>query len=57
MQVIPVTLGKRSYDIIIDRGVLGRMGDLIRPMTAGRALVITDINVGSLYVPLSLIHI
>lgn len=51
MQVIPVDLGERSYDIIIDRGLLGRMGDLVRPLTAGRALVITDTNVGPLYAP------
>ena len=51
MQVIPVNLGERSYDIIIDRGILYRMGDLIRPLTAGKAFVITDTNVGPLYAP------
>ena len=49
MQVVPVSLGQRSYDIIIDRGVLGRVGDFVRPFTAGRAMVITDDNVGPLY--------
>ena len=51
MQVVPVSLGQRSYDIIIDRGVLGRVGDSVRPFTAGRAMVITDDNVGPLYAP------
>ena len=49
MQVVPVNLGERSYDIIIDRGILGRVGDFVRPFTAGRAMVITDTNVGPLY--------
>lgn len=37
MQVVPVNLGERSYDIIIDRGILGRVGVLFAPSPPGRA--------------------
>ena len=49
MQIVPVHLGPRSYDILIQPGILDRAGELTRPYSAGKALVITDTNVGPLY--------
>lgn len=40
MTVIPVALGDRSYDIVIDDGVLARAGDHLGPIARGRRLVI-----------------
>jgi 3-dehydroquinate synthase len=45
-----VTLGERSYDIVVGRGLLARTGEFLRPLTLGtRGVVITDANVGGLY--------
>ena len=46
MTVIPVSLGNRSYDIIIEAGGLARLGVLVAPFVRGRcAIIVTDANV------------
>lgn len=46
MTVIPVALGDRSYDIVIEDGVLARAGDYLGSIARGRRLVIVaDANV------------
>ncbi len=46
MTVIPVALGDRSYDIVIEDGVLARAGDYLGPIARGRRMVIVaDANV------------
>lgn len=50
MKHIHVELGKDSYDIHIENGLLDRAGDYIRNLTKSRTLaVITDSNVDALY--------
>ncbi|MEP9403409.1 3-dehydroquinate synthase [Sphingomonas sp. VNH70] len=47
MTVIPVSLGVRSYDIVIEDGVLARAGEHLAPIARGRRMVIVaDANVG-----------
>lgn len=46
MKHIHVELGKDSYDIHIENGLLNRVGDYIRNLTKSQTLaVITDSNV------------
>jgi 3-dehydroquinate synthase len=49
MPQVRVSLGDRSYDILIDRGLIGRLGHLVRTALprATRALIITDTNVAA----------
>lgn len=50
MKHIHVELGKDSYDIHIENGLLDRAGDYIRSLTKSKTLaVITDSNVDALY--------
>ncbi|HHW02395.1 MAG TPA: 3-dehydroquinate synthase [Thermoanaerobacterales bacterium] len=50
MECITVNLGKRSYPIFIERGILGKIGKIVREHFSGRKiLVITDSNVVDLY--------
>ena len=50
MKHIHVELGKDSYDIHIENGLLDRAGDYIRNLTKSQTLaVITDSNVDALY--------
>jgi 3-dehydroquinate synthase len=47
---VPVTLGERSYDIIIGRGVLQQAGKRIAALCPnGRVAVVTDTHVAALY--------
>ncbi len=46
MRKIAVNLGKNSYDIHIEKGILGRVGDYVR---AKKTAVITDENVDKYY--------
>ncbi|GAB4239518.1 MAG: 3-dehydroquinate synthase [Acidobacteriota bacterium] len=49
-EVVAVDLGKRSYDILIEPGLLGRLGKLLRERTRQRKLfVITNPTVGEHY--------
>ena len=42
--------GSTSYDVIIERDIQGRVGELLRDELGGeKALIVTDSNVGSLY--------
>jgi len=44
--VVPVSLGARSYDIVIGRGVLGSLGTSIAALRPGaKTFVVTDANV------------
>jgi len=46
MSLVPVTLAGRSYDILIEGGLIARAGALIRPVLGRRRLVVlTDENV------------
>ena len=46
MTSIPVALGDRSYDVLIENGLLGRAGDLLAPLSRGRRMaIVTDANV------------
>ncbi|MGN6375785.1 MAG: 3-dehydroquinate synthase [Sphingomonas sp.] len=43
---IPVALGDRSYDVVIEAGLLVRAGELLAPLARGRRLaIVTDENV------------
>ena len=45
MTVIPVALGDRSYDVRIERGLLGRAGEILAPLARGRRMaIVTDAN-------------
>jgi 3-dehydroquinate synthase len=46
MSLVPVTLAGRSYDILIEGGLIARAGALIRPVLGHRRLIVlTDENV------------
>ncbi|HEY1146705.1 MAG TPA: 3-dehydroquinate synthase, partial [Allosphingosinicella sp.] len=46
MTTLPVALGERSYDIVIEEGLLGRATDHLAPFARdGRLIVISDENV------------
>ncbi|MEN3746368.1 3-dehydroquinate synthase [Sphingomonas sp. HF-S3] len=46
MTLIPVALGARSYDIVIEAGVLTRAGAHLKPLSRGRTMaIVTDANV------------
>ena len=50
MHKVTVNLNKRSYDIKIEKGLLAAMGKEARKLSkAGKAAIITDANVDSLY--------
>lgn len=47
---IPVSLGKRSYDIILGRGILTEIGEQLEGLELGRrCAVLSDSNLGSTY--------
>lgn len=48
MKTLRVGLGERSYDILIERGILRRAGEFVASK-GGKAMVITDSNVAPLY--------
>jgi 3-dehydroquinate synthase len=46
MTIIPVALGARSYDIVIEAGVLSRAATHLKPLSRGRTMaIVTDANV------------
>jgi 3-dehydroquinate synthase len=52
MRRVTVGLGPRSYDIVIEAGLLARAGDVIEPLLRGRrAVVVTDDNVAAAQLP------
>ncbi|WP_010187023.1 3-dehydroquinate synthase [Sphingomonas sp. PAMC 26605] len=45
MTTIPVALGMRSYDVVIEAGVLARAGEWLKPLSRGRHMaIVTDEN-------------
>ena len=36
MTTVPVALGERSYDVVIEPGLLDRAGDRLAPLARGR---------------------
>ena len=49
-QIVPVTLGERSYDIVLLPGLLATVGDRLRAMTTSPKIgVVTDRYVASHY--------
>lgn len=51
-RVIRVNLGERSYEIVIQNGVIAETGALLARLTKGRkVLVVTDRNVGPIFGP------
>lgn len=52
MSIVPVALGERSYDVLIENGALDRAGDLLAPyLKRGRAIIVTDANVAEHQLP------
>ncbi len=49
MMIIPVNLGEKSYDIILERGSIKRAGDYLGISPDRRVLVVTDSGVPSEY--------
>jgi len=48
MTRIPVSLGDRSYEVLIEPGALDRAGELLAPwLKRGRAVIVTDRNVAA----------
>ncbi|CAN5591209.1 3-dehydroquinate synthase [soil metagenome] len=46
MTRIPVALGDRSYDVLIETGLLGRAGEYLAPLSRGRPMaIVSDANV------------
>ncbi|MGN6817252.1 MAG: 3-dehydroquinate synthase [Sphingomonas sp.] len=46
MTIVPVSLGTRSYDIVIERGLLARASDYLKPLSRGRSIaIVSDANV------------
>lgn len=46
MTIVPVALGARSYDVVIEAGLLARAGELLAPLSCGRAMpIVADANV------------
>ncbi|WP_353203464.1 3-dehydroquinate synthase [Sphingomonas sp.] len=46
MTTIPVSLGARSYDVVIEAGLLARAADWLAPVSRGRTMaIVTDENV------------
>ncbi|WP_066589858.1 3-dehydroquinate synthase [Sphingomonas pruni] len=46
MTIVPVSLGSRSYDIVIERGLLDRAAEHLKPLSRGRSMaIVSDANV------------
>lgn len=46
MNIVPVALGDRSYDVRIEAGLLARAGEILAPLARGRTMpIVTDGNV------------
>lgn len=52
MTLIPVALGVRSYDVIVEHGLLAAAGQQLEPWTrSGRLVVVTDATVAAFHLP------
>lgn len=46
MTIVPVALGARSYDVVIEAGLLGGAGEILAPLSPGRLVtIVADANV------------
>ena len=46
MTIVPVALGARSYDVVIEAGLLATAGDILAPLSRGRPMpIVADANV------------
>ncbi|MBS0479526.1 MAG: 3-dehydroquinate synthase [Proteobacteria bacterium] len=46
MTIVPVALGSRSYDVVIERGLLSRAAERLAPLARGRPMaIVSDANV------------
>lgn len=46
MTTVPVALGSRSYDVVIERGLIGRAAERLAPLSRGRSIaIVSDANV------------
>ena len=46
MTIVPVALGDRSYDVVIERGLLARAAPYLEPLSRGRPMaIVSDANV------------
>ena len=46
MTIVPVALGARSYDVVIEAGLLARAGEVLAPICRGRPMpIVADANV------------
>jgi len=46
--IVPVSLGSRSYDIVIERGLLARAAQYLKPLSRGRSIaIVSDANVAA----------
>ncbi|HWX89546.1 MAG TPA: 3-dehydroquinate synthase [Rhizomicrobium sp.] len=50
-EAIKVGLGERAYDIHVGSGLLGRAGELLKPLAKGVVPVVTDSHVAELHLP------
>lgn len=51
MTVVPVELGARRYDVLIEAGALDRAADLLTPYARDRLIVVTDETVAAVQLP------
>ena len=51
MTQIPVELGERRYDVLIEAGALDRAAELLRPYARDRLIVVTDETVAASQLP------
>jgi 3-dehydroquinate synthase len=51
MTVVPVALGDRSYDVLIQAGALDRAAELLRPYVGDRLVIVTDETVAEAQLP------
>jgi 3-dehydroquinate synthase len=51
MTIVPVQLGARTYDVLIEAGALDRAADLLAPYAPDRLLVVTDEQVAAAQLP------
>ena len=49
--IVPVELGERAYRIVIGDGLLTRAGALLKEISRGRIIIVTDENVAARHLP------
>jgi 3-dehydroquinate synthase len=51
MTIVPVELGERRYDVLIEAGALDRAADLLAPYARDRLIIVTDETVAATQLP------